>query len=94
MQTLLAILLLVVLLVLLYTAQRHLYSVRARGQAPTKAEPTADAYATYFMVVGLERSKEIIANTPDIEALLIYGDQKSMHQYISEGMKKITKVEN
>lgn len=45
MQTLLAILLLIVLLVLLYTAQRHLYSVRARGQAPTKAEPTADAYA-------------------------------------------------
>src|SRR5574344_2483779 len=73
-----------------YPVQHNLLS--ATVVAPNAT--TADAYATYFMVVGLERAKEIIASTPEIEALLIYGDQKSMHQYISEGMKKMTKVEN
>jgi FAD:protein FMN transferase len=73
-----------------YPVQHNLLSATVVAPDAT----TADAYATYFMVVGLERAKEIIANTPEVEALLIYGDQKSMHQYVSDGMKKITKEEN
>lgn len=70
-----------------YPVQHNLLS--ATVVAPNAT--TADAYATYFMVVGLERAKEIIAETPGVEALLIYGDQNNMKQYLSEGMKKITK---
>jgi thiamine biosynthesis lipoprotein len=36
----------------------------------------ADAYATAFMVVGLEKSKEILKENPTLEALLIYTNEK------------------
>ncbi len=35
----------------------------------------ADAYATAFMVVGLEKSKEILKANPKLEALLIYANE-------------------
>jgi len=35
----------------------------------------ADAYATAFMVVGLEKSKEILIANPTLEALLIYANE-------------------
>lgn len=35
---------------------------------------TADAYATAFMAMGFERSKELLKNLPDIEAYLTYID--------------------
>ena len=35
----------------------------------------ADAYATAFMVVGLEKSKEILKTNPTLEALLIYTNE-------------------
>ena len=38
--------------------------------APTCME--ADAYATAFMVLGLEAAKEVMANHPGLEACLIY----------------------
>lgn len=47
----------------------------------------ADAYATYFMVVGLEKAKEILAATPGMEALLIYGEQENMKSYQTPGLK-------
>lgn len=47
----------------------------------------ADAYATYFMVVGLERAKELLAQTPDMEALLVYGDQENMKVFSTSGIK-------
>ena len=50
---------------------------------------TADAYATYFMVVGLDRAKEILSATPDMEALLIYGEQENMKQYCTPGLAKM-----
>ena len=50
---------------------------------------TADAYATYFMVVGLNKAKEILAATPDMEALLIYGEQENMKQYCTPGLAKM-----
>tara|TARA_R110001592_G_scaffold275745_1_gene542842 strand:- start:2560 stop:3573 length:1014 start_codon:yes stop_codon:yes gene_type:complete len=37
----------------------------------------ADAYATAFMVLGLEKSKEIVKNSPELEVLFIYVDEKN-----------------
>jgi thiamine biosynthesis lipoprotein len=49
---------------------------------------TADAYATVCMVGGLEKSKEILAKHPELEAYLIYGDDTGLYQlYVTEGMK-------
>ncbi|MEF9931662.1 MAG: FAD:protein FMN transferase [Bacteroidales bacterium] len=47
----------------------------------------ADAYATYFMVVGLEKTKEILAATPNMDALLVYGEQNNMKVYSTKGIK-------
>lgn len=48
----------------------------------------ADAYATAFMVLGLEKSREIIQQTPDIEGYLIYQENDKLQTWMSEGMKK------
>jgi FAD:protein FMN transferase len=50
---------------------------------------TADAYATAFMVMGLEKSKEFINDNiePDLEALFIYSDEKGeLKTYFTEGL--------
>lgn len=52
----------------------------------------ADGYATYFMVVGLERAKEILAATPGMEALLVYGEQDNMKTYQTPGLKKMVEA--
>lgn len=41
---------------------------------------TADAYATAFMVMGIEKSKEFLKNHPRIEAYLIYADSTNNNQ--------------
>lgn len=41
---------------------------------------TADAYATAFMVMGIEKSKEFLKNHPKIEAYFIYSDSKNANQ--------------
>ncbi len=48
---------------------------------------TADAYATWFMVIGLERAKEIIESRSDIDALLIYDNGGKFEQFISKGIE-------
>lgn len=48
---------------------------------------TADAYATWFMVVGLDRAAEIVGSRDDIEAYLVYGDQEDMKVWKSPGFK-------
>lgn len=51
--------------------------------APTCA--MADAYATAFMVVGVERAKEILAQQPQLRAYFIYTDHNGNYQtYESE----------
>jgi len=50
---------------------------------------SADAYATWFMVVGLERAIEIIESRSDIDALLIYDKEGKFEQYISKGVEII-----
>ena len=46
---------------------------------------TADAYATYCMVVGLEESKELLDSRPDLEGCLIYDEDGTFRTWCSEG---------
>ena len=48
---------------------------------------TADAYATAFMAMGLDKAKEMAASLPEIEYYIIYADENGKHQIdYSEGM--------
>ena len=50
---------------------------------------TADAYATAFMVMGVEKAMEICRNDSSIEAFLIYSDNDgTLKTAETEGMKK------
>lgn len=46
---------------------------------------TADALATYCMVIGLEEAEAFIESRDDIEGYLIYGDGDSMREWASSG---------
>lgn len=49
----------------------------------------ADAYATSFMALGLEKSKELLKNLPNVEAYLTFNDSLNKHQvFMTEGFKK------
>jgi thiamine biosynthesis lipoprotein len=48
---------------------------------------TADALATAFMVMGLEKTKQFLQQNPDIEALLLYADKDDVKEFVSENMK-------
>ncbi|MGQ1908524.1 FAD:protein FMN transferase [Marinifilum sp. RC60d5] len=51
---------------------------------------TADAYATSFMVLGLEKSIEIVQKDNQLEAYFIYSDQDgNLKTYITEGLKDL-----
>ena len=51
---------------------------------------TADAYATSFMVMGMEGAQKILAKHPELLAYLIYSDHKGKNQvWYSPSMKKI-----
>jgi len=55
---------------------------------------TADAFATAFMVLGVEKAKEIISAVPEIEAYLIYSDDDGKYKtWYSEGFKSLIKEE-
>lgn len=48
---------------------------------------TADAYATAFMAMGLEKARQAAKNIPGIEYYVIYSDEKGKHQIeYSKGM--------
>ena len=53
--------------------------------APTAA--IADAYATYLMVIGLEKGKEFLSAKEDMDALLVYGEQDNLKVYSTPGVK-------
>ena len=46
---------------------------------------TADAYATYCMVVGLENSQSFIESHPELEGCLIYDDNGTFSTWTSSG---------
>lgn len=49
---------------------------------------TADGWDTAFMVMGLENSIEKLKQHPELEALLIYSDEKGNYQeYMTDGLK-------
>jgi len=50
-----------------------------------KEATTADAYATYCMVVGLEASKSFIESSPDMEGCLVYDDGDGFRTWCSSG---------
>jgi thiamine biosynthesis lipoprotein len=45
----------------------------------------ADAYATYFMVVGLEESKKFVESRTDMEACLIYDEEGEFKTWCTPG---------
>lgn len=50
---------------------------------------SADAYATAFMVMGLEKAQRFIETHSDIEAFFIYTDEEGIFQtYQTEGMER------
>jgi thiamine biosynthesis lipoprotein len=48
---------------------------------------TADALATAFMVMGLEKTKRFLSQRPDIEVFIVYADNEKMKEFVSENMK-------
>ena len=46
--------------------------------APTCA--IADAYATSFMVLGLDSSRQVLSSHPELQAFLIYTDSQGKYQ--------------
>ncbi len=46
---------------------------------------TADAYATYCMVIGLEESKSFLESRPDLEGCLIYDSDGTFRTWCSAG---------
>lgn len=51
---------------------------------------TADAWDTAFMVLGLEKSKEILKKLKGIDVYFIYSNDKGEYEiYLSDGMKKM-----
>jgi thiamine biosynthesis lipoprotein len=49
----------------------------------------ADAYATAFMVMGVDASRKFVAKHPDLSAYLIYTNYKGDWEvFISEGLKQ------
>lgn len=57
-------------------------TVQARNGA------TADAYATWFMVIGTEAAKDVISQLADehVEAYLVYGEQDDMKVWHTPGL--------
>ena len=49
----------------------------------------ADGYATYLMVLGLDKAREVVTSREDIEALLIYSQGDSLKVWMSDGMDAI-----
>jgi thiamine biosynthesis lipoprotein len=57
-----------------YPAHQSLLSATAICKDAT----TADAYATWFMVIGTDSTKAVLARRPDIKAVLIYDENGKM----------------
>ena len=54
---------------------------------------TADAYATAFMVLGLEYSKEIL-KAQKLDAILIYRSENGIESFVSEGIRPFLEMNN
>jgi thiamine biosynthesis lipoprotein len=69
-----------------YPVQHTLLSVSVVADACS----TADAFATTFMVLGVEESKQLLANNPGLEAYFIFSEKdEQLGTYITKGFEKI-----
>ena len=50
---------------------------------------TADGFATAFMVLGLERAKEVAAQEPELEVYIIYDDHGTVKTFQTAGIDKM-----
>lgn len=51
---------------------------------------TADAFATSFMVLGIEKSKELLPKLNGVEVYFVYSNEQGEYEiFFSEGMKKM-----
>lgn len=48
---------------------------------------TADAYATFFMVVGLEKTKQFLESNQNIDAYIVYSEGENFKVYKTKGVK-------
>jgi FAD:protein FMN transferase len=56
---------------------------------------TADAWATAFMVLGLEKSREMIKSHPEMDAYFIWADKTgAFHSEMTKGMEKLIDQKN
>lgn len=54
---------------------------------------TADAYATAFMVLGMETARRIVEDIPDLHAVLIYQDDRGeLRSYVSPGLEPLMEL--
>jgi FAD:protein FMN transferase len=68
---------------------RSAYSRLLSATVVTSDCARADAWATAFMVAGVELSKEIVENDKQLEAILIYSDEDGgMKVWISQGLRE------
>lgn len=70
-----------------YPVEHNLLSATVVAENAT----IADGYATYLMVLGFDKAKEVVENTAGIEALLIFSDGDSLKVWMSQGMDAISK---
>ena len=49
---------------------------------------TADAYATAFMVLGLEKAQQVLARNPKLQAYFIYDTPEGYRVWMSESLKE------
>ena len=68
-----------------YPVQHNLLSATLVAADAT----TADALATYCMVIGLEEAKAFIESEEDLEGYLIYDDGGVMREWVSSGFKLV-----
>ena len=69
-----------------YPAQSDILS--STVMAPSCAE--ADAFATAFMVLGLEKAKQVLQKQPQLEAYFIYTNEEGEYQtWCTEGFKQL-----
>ena len=53
---------------------------------------TADAFATAFMVLGLEESIQIVESNDDLEAVFVFGSDQETDVYVSTGITDIIEL--
>lgn len=73
-----------------YTATHNLLSASVFSSDCT----VSDAYATAFMVLGLEESVKVIKQKTDLDAILVYQEPNgSLKTYVSEGIKSFVEID-